>query len=230
MTQQVFESSFKMSKIAFETVTTTEGKAKLFKILGGLGMLAGLGYLGYMLIDPKVKVDKINNTNYLITSVAKGSNSDTILITYEPSQDIDPSDVVKLSHSFLLTNNIVKTSVLEISKIVNSAQIEVKTKTALISDISKSLNSVPSTEFKYGLIKIETTYNTQLKKDTQDLGKTIGSAAGGIATGVGSGAEGFLGGILSGIFGDSYSFYLIILCSFICICICLIMGFIFFIK
>ena len=37
--------------------------------------------------------------------------------------------------SFLLTNNIVKTSVLEISKIVNSAQIEFKKKKALISDI-----------------------------------------------------------------------------------------------
>lgn len=212
---------------SYTLVKTPEGRSKIAASLSALGILAGFGYLGYVLIDPKVKADKINKSEYLITSVANGSTSDSILITYEPTQSIDLTDIVKISQSFLLKNNIIKSNVAQITKIVNSSQIEIKTKGALTTDISKVLKTVPSTEFKYGLIKIETNYNTQLKKQTSEFGKTIGSAAGGIVGGASAGATGMFSGVFEGLFGFSFTTLLIILCVIICFCFSIFILFIF---
>jgi hypothetical protein len=216
--------------LAFLSTTLTIKAPLLFFLaatLSALGILAGFGYLGYVLIDPKVQADKINKTEYLITSVANGSTSDSILITYEPTQAIDPSDIVKISQSFLLKNNIIKTNVVEITKVINSTQIEIRTKGTLTKDISKVLQTVPSTEFKYGLIKIETNYNTQLRKETSEFGKTLGSAAGGIIGGVGAGASGTISGIFEGLFGFSLTTGLIICCVVIAICFSIFILFLF---
>ena len=231
-TNEALATSRSYLKNAFETVTTTEGRANLIKILSGLGVLAAIGYLGYIIIDPKVEMDRINNANYVITSVAIGSTSNSILITYEPSQQIDNTDVIKLSQSFLLQNNFIKSNVLEIINIVNSAQIEIKG-IGNLNKISTLLPSVPSSEYKYGLLKIETNYNTQLKKITSEFGKTVGGAVGGAASGAGAGLGGLTSGLFESIFGFKFPFSMTTMCI-ICIVIILLFSFgfifVFFLK
>jgi hypothetical protein len=228
-TNEALATSRSYLKNAFETVTTTEGRANLIKVLSGLGVLAAIGYLGYVIIDPKVQMDKINNANYVITSVAIGSTPNSILITYDPSQQIDKTDVVKLSQSFLLQNNFIKSNVLEIINIINSAQIEIKG-IGDLNNISTLLPLVPSSEYKYGLLKIETNYNTQLKKITSEFGKTVGGAVGGAASGAGAGLGGLTSGLFESIFGFKFPFSMATMCI-ICIVIILLFsfGFIFFI-
>jgi hypothetical protein len=177
--------------------TTPELKKKATKLLFGLAVLTGIGYGGYLLIDPAVKTNKINNTIYHIIAITN-KTSKSVIITYEPSLKINKDDIITISKS-LSTPPI--NGVRQLIKRLSPVEIEIATNVNVPTTEPLSLN-----ENKLGILKIETTYETQLNEDigsfSTTVGGAIGSAAGGVAGGVATGA----GGAVSSFFDSISSF------------------------